>query len=250
MFRGGVKSSQGKGFGHLKKFNAFTLSEVLIVIAIIGVVAMLVLPPLKKNIDASIYKNRFKKTLATLNAAGEMAYAKYGTDWGLTTEDCTDGDETLETRNSFCGILNSEVKDIKYLGIVGYISYYNPQRSNTYFTSYWPNTIAYRLYQLPDGVYVAVPNFDYGSHSRASRLPDGFDVPNATSRDVSMIYVGYIDVNGPDGPNVEVSCSTGKTFDECKLDGKYLGDVFPIYFHDGIVEPIGRAAVRAFRGDK
>jgi hypothetical protein len=61
--------------------------------------------------------------------------------------------------------------------------------------------------------------------------------------------LGFIDVNGPTPPNKEVQCSTaGATkldpSDSCDVPktGSAMGDIFPIVFHDGVVEPASNAA--------
>ena len=58
--------------------------------------------------------------------------------------------------------------------------------------------------------------------------------------------VGFIDVNGPNSPNKEVTC---KNADDTALNpsatcapASAIGDVFPVVFHDGIVEPASNAA--------
>ncbi len=58
---------------------------------------------------------------------------------------------------------------------------------------------------------------------------------------------GFIDVNGVDLPNKEVSCSSGTNSlsqNTCivKNDAKHMTDIYPIRFHDGVVEPATAAA--------
>ena len=61
---------------------------------------------------------------------------------------------------------------------------------------------------------------------------------------------GYIDVNGATLPNKEVSCSTAastavsSTVGDCivRNNATDMGDIFPVVFHDGTVEPITNAA--------
>ena len=61
---------------------------------------------------------------------------------------------------------------------------------------------------------------------------------------------GYIDVNGATLPNKEVSCSTAastavaSTVGNCivRNNATDMGDIFPVVFHDGTVEPITNAA--------
>lgn len=62
------------------KKNAFTLAEVLIVIAIIGVVATVTLPNLSNNTSDAENVAKVKKTVATLQTAVDMAREKYGED--------------------------------------------------------------------------------------------------------------------------------------------------------------------------
>lgn len=67
------------------KKNAFTLAEVLVVIAIIGVVATLTLPNLSRNTSDVDTVAKVKKTVATLQTALDMAKDKYGEDLSTWT---------------------------------------------------------------------------------------------------------------------------------------------------------------------
>lgn len=62
----------------LKKYAAFTLAEILIVIAIIGVVSALTVPNLAKNTNNKEIVARVKKADANLSDAYGRARAKYG----------------------------------------------------------------------------------------------------------------------------------------------------------------------------
>ena len=58
---------------------------------------------------------------------------------------------------------------------------------------------------------------------------------------------GFIDVNGASLPNREVSCSSGSNKLEAntcivKNDAQHMTDIYPVRFHDGIVEPATAAA--------
>lgn len=68
----------------LKK-SAFTLAEVLITLAIIGVVAVLVIPPLLNNINDNELKAAFRKNYATVAQAIALASVDYGDFTGLFT---------------------------------------------------------------------------------------------------------------------------------------------------------------------
>ena len=62
----------------LKKYTAFTLAEILIVIAIIGVVSALTVPNLAKNTNNKEIVARVKKADSNLSDAYGRARAKYG----------------------------------------------------------------------------------------------------------------------------------------------------------------------------
>ena len=67
--------------------------------------------------------------------------------------------------------------------------------------------------------------------------------------------IGFIDVNGVSLPNKEVTCSDGTSALEpnnpctLKSNGFGLGDVFPVVFHNGTVEPATNAAKAFFSGE-
>ena len=64
------------------KKNGFTLAEVLITLAIIGVVATLTLPSLMANTSEQQAVTGFRKAMNTLNEAGQMNAALEGFDYG------------------------------------------------------------------------------------------------------------------------------------------------------------------------
>ncbi len=75
-------------FTHLATFPkaAFTLAEVLITLAIIGVVAALTIPSLVQRYQERQYVTHLKKSYAVLQNAFQMAIAEHGTldQWGLS----------------------------------------------------------------------------------------------------------------------------------------------------------------------
>ena len=64
------------------KKNGFTLAEVLITLAIIGVVATLTLPSLMSNTQEQQAVTAFKKAMNTLNEVAQMNAAVDGFDFG------------------------------------------------------------------------------------------------------------------------------------------------------------------------
>lgn len=73
----------------IKKSIAFTLAESLLVMAVIGIVATLVVPNLKNNSDDQVYVAKARKVYSELETAYERATLKYGNprDW---TQDQTE----------------------------------------------------------------------------------------------------------------------------------------------------------------
>ncbi len=72
-----------------KKMKAFTLAEVLITLAIVGVVAALIMPNFIANYQKKQFLTRAKQTYVILNNAIERAKVDYGTDinnWEYLTE--------------------------------------------------------------------------------------------------------------------------------------------------------------------
>lgn len=74
--------------------KAFTLAEVLVTLAIIGVVAALTIPSLVKNATEAQLRTKFKKVFAELNAAHLRIKEEYdGTVWTAFTDDGTGQDD-------------------------------------------------------------------------------------------------------------------------------------------------------------
>lgn len=67
--------------------NAFTLAEVLITLAVIGVVAAITMPSLIQKQQEKVTVNRVKKVYSVLSEAFKMAVEENGTpdNWGLTS---------------------------------------------------------------------------------------------------------------------------------------------------------------------
>ena len=84
-FRGGgatCKTAPACNLGNKVKIKGFTLSEVLITLGIIGIVAAMTLPSLINKAEKMILKNQFKKTYSTLT----QALLKSEVDYGSTPE--------------------------------------------------------------------------------------------------------------------------------------------------------------------
>ena len=79
----------------MMKKNGFTLAEVLITLAIIGVVATLTLPALMTNTQEQQSRTALKKGINTLTEAAQMNLAIEGFDYASFNTFSTDDDDTL-----------------------------------------------------------------------------------------------------------------------------------------------------------
>lgn len=80
------------------KKNGFTLAEVLITLAIIGVVAMMTLPALMNNTGEQQYKTGLKKAINTLTEAATLNMAVDGWDFsGIRVQTHGENDQSLYT---------------------------------------------------------------------------------------------------------------------------------------------------------
>ncbi|MBQ8459793.1 type II secretion system protein [bacterium] len=222
---------------HFKKV-AFNLAEVLITIGVIGVVAAMTIPTLMANTRSQQYRSQFKKTLSTLSNAARMSYAQYGFDYAGTDvypyEKSAEEKRRAnpETEKSFASLFNGTLTGIQYLGTIDTPNGYkliNGPSMNVSGTVFEDEDI----YQLSDGTIVGV----------------GLASGNCISK---LGCPGFIDVNGFALPNKEVTCSDdidttviwNENYQDCivKNDAQHMTDIFPVIYHDSIVEPATNAA--------
>jgi len=254
-----------------KKFG-FTLAEVLITLGIIGVVAAMTIPTLIQNTNSVKFATQFKKDISTLSQAALMAQAQYDTDYGSTTVKCgsnttgtgdntvttgTAGGETLATGTdaSICGILNTTLAGKTYLGLGSAVKSASDSTKDYTWGTAGMKTLSNKLnsmhvYTLADGSLIGVPKDGVGCS-----LEPGAALNSTVLQGSGGLVncVGFIDVNGTALPNKEVQCSgdTGQTpttvldpSTPCTVTNKAsdIGDIFPIVYHDGTVEPASNAA--------
>lgn len=232
-----------------KKSYAFTLAEVLITLGIIGVVAAMTIPTLIANTNGAKYRSQFKKTLSTLNQSVRMATAQSDVDFASVNLACLNAGggpgatgQTLENSLTMCAIFNSTLAGSKFnsngLKDKDGTAYFNVVKRQTL-----PSFGAYLTYSLADGSLIGF-----------SLVAVRCDLPIGTILDSTWIEsnkrcVGFIDVSGVSLPNKEVSCSDGtdtkfEPDKPCvvKNDANHMTDIFPIVFHNGVVEPATNAS--------
>lgn len=244
--------------------KGFTLAEVLITLGIIGVVAAMTIPTLIQNTNSVKFASQFKKSVSTLSQAALMAQAQYDIDYSLVTTASTAANCATDTVASgdftICGIFNNTLAGQTFYGAYGSTDVKAANGSDAYEIAYrnkLPNK-AYLVYSLADGSYVgfdpAAKNCGLGAGNvlNAAVLqqaaPASGETP-AVAAGALGNCLGFIDVNGPTPPNKEVTCTNEN---ETKLDpsqscevaktGSAMGDIYPVVFHDGVVEPATNAA--------
>ena len=246
--------------------KGFTLAEVLITLGIIGVVAAMTIPTLIQNTNSVKFASQFKKSVSTLSQAALMSQAQYDVDYSLANigsdgsvdegttlpegfhQNC--GQQTVASgETTFCGIFNNTLAGQTYYGAYGSnaVKAANGNDAYTITTRHaLPDPAGWYVYSLADGSYVGFNpaakkcGLGAGNVLNAAALQAGGSLANC---------IGFIDVNGPTTPNREVTCNNEE---ETTLDpstscdvartGAAMGDVFPVVFHDGVVEPASNAA--------
>ncbi len=219
-----------------KKFG-FTLAEVLITLGIIGVVAAMTIPTLISNTNSAKFKSQYKKTLSTLNQAALMGTAQYDLDYAsLTGTGTCDGTADPKTDATICALINGTLSGATYLA-KGDVK----NNGGTYTVTGTGIPAGWdTAYQLADGSL-----FAFQKAAAGCTLEVGEDVSALDAK-----CQGFIDVNGPTLPNKAVACqgsdttAVASTVGDCVVrnNAADMGDIFPVVFHDGTVEPLTNAA--------
>lgn len=248
----------------MKKRSGFTLAEVLITLGIIGVVAAMTIPTLIQNTNGVKFLSQFKKSVSTLSQAGLMAMANHDVDYSTlstasNTTNC--GTEVLPGNVTICGLFNSTLSGQQFLGTYGTVQDGNGNNYTITAKALSPNA-NYVLFSLADGSMVGVNKDAVGctlaagglsSTALANAVTSSGGTVTTSAGDLNKC-LGFIDVNGVQAPNKEVECSSGTTTfgnSTCALtSGANIGDVYPVLFHDGTVEPATNAARAALINQK
>lgn len=188
-----------------KKFNAFTLAEVLITLAIIGVVAALTIPALVNNTLDSQYKNSFKEIFSQLNQAYRLMLSDNNNDLSSVCNS-SPGGLSVNDANCFKNSLTKYLKVIQSCDANGSwlndclystpnIRYLNKNDSGCPLANsgvcYWSGA----GFIMANGAQIAIGEWD----------PGYCNTPNPG--DFACIIPGqyglmFVDVNGAKGPNV------------------------------------------------
>ncbi len=228
---------------------AFTLAEVLITLAIIGVVAAMTIPILMTNYRVAVTKSKLKKTISVMSQAAQMTKEKYDFDFSSLDRSyydpvggsCIDDPQKVK---SFCSLFNASLSNATYLGYSKSLYNITPAATPKLVPYGTNGTSRHQAYILSDGVIVAI---EMDIVPKNCELLVG-EVINSDWITNHKACIGYIDVNGEKKPNKEVSCSNTTTEfkpnEPCfvKKDQTHLTDIYPVIFHDSMVEPATNAA--------
>ncbi|MBQ8460661.1 type II secretion system protein [bacterium] len=248
-----------------QKSAAFTLAEVLITLGIIGVVAAMTIPTLIANTQGQRVRSQFKKTLSTLNQAGKMAQAQYDWDFANIDNGCkylgsnelpTSENLNPETQHSLCALLAGTLKGGSFSKGVLLNNAYPTTKIISPSLNSSDILGTYYYYTLADGAKIIYySNIEkcllssgsvIGSEilSRQYSASQGGSNPSPEIQGLKQC-IGYIDVNGTSLPNKEVTCADGTAAldpqNPCVVSNKNIGDIIPVVFHDGVVEPATNA---------
>lgn len=205
-----------KGKNQMRKSLGFTLAEVLITLAIIGVVAAMTIPSVIVNTNQQEFKTGFKKAVSVLNQAITMNIALENVNPGdLTKDSSTTADEST-LMNYFAKRLNV-IKETSTLSFGG--------GNAAFYTA--------------DGMRFEFPKND--------RSAAGVPVASKACSNTKPCIV-VVDVNGDKKPNPEKPNSSGYLIPPS--NGSRIMDVFPILINETSAIPLGTVAQRTmFQND-
>ncbi len=169
----------GGGLNSLKPQKAFTLAEVLITLAIIGIIATLTISPFIRSHEKHTYYAKFAKMYSVLNSALNRAIIEKGNTiyWSKST-DCADFIKHFRVQKECTGSDDSNCFAESYKTING------RDVSNSYLLR---NNSAL---------------FDRETQNRVVKLQDGSIIRSMGSNVSYTICSVTFDTNGPKGPNV------------------------------------------------
>ena len=217
------------------KKNGFTLAEVLITLAIIGVVATLTLPALLTNTQEQQSKTALKKGINTLTEMAQMNQAMTGFDYGsITSDDTTKNDD--ETQSLYSLLANR-----------GSIDFSTSKKGALKGQSSADNFVVF----FRDGSALSF----LPANTKSTAVVSGTTkVADVMSDGLPYGYPALYDYNGTKGPNILSNCegkmdATNDTDDIKNCNDKtkrIIKDQFGVRLRGGYAVPNGAAARWAF----
>lgn len=202
----------------MKRFQAFSLAEVMIAMTVIGVVAALVIPTHFSGATTKAYKNLFKSTFNQLQQ-------------GLVTA-------TNVSKHPFVNAssTNTLPNDAKYT-VERFMQHHFGAKL---ITRNAPKDEIPEA-QLTNGKTFVMKN---GAHIVFTK--DSLANMDATGCTNLKPCIAYIDVNGNKGPNSIITCTTGTVSttitDPCTITSDAVKDIFPVVIKMDRIYPQTNAA--------
>lgn len=212
--------------------NAFTLAEVLITLAIIGVVAAMTMPTLISNTNGAQFKTAYKKALSVLSQAVVMNIALDEYDLAGTSENA-DGEDNITPSlykmfsDRTNGALLSDTEVETYSDGLSETLKLTSETAGESGGSPTTNVDNY-VFRFHDGIIFTFEK----------------DAASCTEADPCK---GFIDTNGTKGPNKLVECTNSDGDCTSKVT---INDIFPIKFYDQTVAPNSPAARAVLYGSE
>ena len=228
------------------KKNGFTLAEVLITLAIIGVVATLTLPALMTNTQEQQAKTALKKGINTLTEAAQMHQAITGVDFGSISSANTTNSEDDE--QSLYRLLAERTQmDLR-----------KSANANTSMKMGRASASGNFVVFFRDGSALSFDPANTVTTARNSHALNGGQLGSTQADGLPYGIAAIYDTNGTKGPNVLSNCrgNTTQNFaSEYKADAstacntktnRVIKDQFGVRLRGGFAVPNGEAARWAF----
>ncbi len=169
--------------------KAFTLSEVLITLAVIGVVAAMTIPGLITKSRQKQFDTQFKKAFSTLQQANRMSQTEYEWTFSDINSPCGENPATEKPteKMSLCALFNGTLKGQTYLGKLENLK---DKNGKSYYDSSIGDFIAYAF---ADGAIVAFSPAINSTIAYNNRI---FVDVNGTSLPNNGLSQGYLELLG------------------------------------------------------
>ena len=236
----------------MKKFRGFTLAEVLITLAIIGVVAAIAVPSVISNSQQREFKTGLKKAVSVLNSA-------------ITMNMAIDGESPYDNLNLFdylqrhMSVMKSTSK-LPFYGVAygldgrkiawGYnAAFYTTDGMRFEFEDYKSNCAGPKLHN--SNVVACMAAYAYNADTYEVKGCGSYGLEANPNGTMSPPCVIMVDVNGDRKPTpANIDCQTASCQDTNKYVSKdpntnKIGDIFTILITEDKAIPYGTVAQRA-----
>lgn len=216
------------------KKNGFTLAEVLITLAIIGVVATLTLPALMTNTQEQQARTALKKGVNTLTEAASMNAAQFGFTFQALkdTRDVNDAEQFA----SMTSLFNNQLAIDQTKGDVGSNPGYYTGAAPAEYDNGQYTSGNYTVFLRDGSSIIYPPTWDTGTFdaTQADGLPYG----------VPIIY----DTNGNKGPNQLSTCKANAQVNEATDEqggdcgvkaNRHIYDMYGLRLRGSLIVPNG-----------